>query len=136
MIRFKFMAIAIMAAITTSGFSQNRAEMLLGKWKVQQLTAEYPATMPAAEKMKSEMGIDKFAERFKSFPFVFEKDSTLSVMGKDGQWALEKDQLHIRFILMQNEELMATIISLEPDQLKFSVIDHDIKEFFTLTKIK
>jgi peroxiredoxin len=91
--------------------------------------------MSATEKMKADIDLSTSAERFKSSPFIFGKDSVLSVMGKDGQWALEKDGLHIRFILMKNEELVASIISLNAGELQFSVMDHDTKEYFTLNKL-
>ena len=133
---FKILSISLMTAFSTFAFQQDKSKMLMGEWKVQEVTAEYPATTPAADKMRSEMDFDKFANRFKSSPFIFGKDSVLSVMGMDAHWTLEKDNLHIRIILMQNEELMATIISLDSHQLKFSVIDHDTKELFTLIKIK
>jgi len=37
---------------------------------------------------------------------------------------------------MKNEELVASIISLNAAELQFSVMDHDTKEYFILKKIK
>ncbi len=133
---FKILAVTVMDAELSYIPIQYNAKMLLGKWKVINVRADYPKTMTGTDKMKAEMDFGKFAERFKSSPFIFAKDSVLSVMGKQGQWALEKDGIHIRFIMMKNEELKATITLLNASELQFSVIDHDSKEYFTLTKVK
>jgi len=133
---FKLLAVSLVTAFLTMISQYDNSKMLLGEWKVRQVQAEYPVTMSAAEKVKSSMDLNSWAENFKSNPFIFGKDSTMSVMGKDGKWVLEKDGVHIRFILMENEELRATIVLLKPDSLKFSVLDHEIKEFFTLIKVK
>jgi len=136
MTSFKILTVSLLTAFNAFLPQQYHSKMLLGEWKVTTLKFDYPAGMSATEKMKADMDLSKSAERFKSSPFIFGKDSVLSVMGKDGQWALEKDGLHIRFILMKNEELVASIISLNAAELQFSVMDHDTKEYFILKKIK
>lgn len=132
----KVLAISLMMTLSPFLTQHDQSKMLLGEWKVQDLKAEYPAILSSGDRLKEDIDLSKAAERFKSSPFIFGKDSVLTVMGKDGQWVLEKDHLHIRIILMKDEELMATIIMLQPDKLKFSVMDHEIKEIFTLTKVK
>lgn len=132
----KLLAAPMVTAFLTMIFQYDNSKMLIGEWKVTQVQAQYPITMSAAEQVKATIGLNIWAENFKSNPFIFGKDGTMSVMGKDGKWALEKDGVHIRFILMENEELKGTIVFLKPDSLKFSVLDHETKEFFTLIKVE
>jgi len=116
--------------------SEQSQPALIGSWKVISVKANYPATISPAEKMKSEMSLSKQELAFKASPFVFHENGDLEVMKMNDHWTLSKNGRSFKIMIMKDESMEADIISLTSAKLVFTVIDHEIKETFTLEKIK
>jgi hypothetical protein len=129
----KFLMITALALSSMAVMEQSQP-VIIGSWKVISVKASYPPTISPADKMKSEMGLTKEEQAFKASPFVFHENGDLEVMKMNDHWMLSKDGKSFKIVIMKDESMDADIISLTSTGLVFTVIDHDIKETFTLQK--
>jgi hypothetical protein len=129
----KFLMITALALSSMAVMEQSQP-VIIGSWKVISVKASYPPTISPADKMKSEMGLTKEEQAFKASPFVFHENGDLEVMKMNDHWTLSKDGKSFKIVIMKDESMNADIISLTSTGLVFTVIDHDIKETFTLQK--
>jgi hypothetical protein len=133
--KIMFAAFAVIGFFSASAQSTSSASgLIIGTWKCQDMQAEYPATLQGEKLEAAKKQNDDAVTSLKNTPFIFTKDGKCTIGTQHGTWVMSNDGKTVTYTNESKQKQVAALLEVTADKVVFQMMDHDIKETFTLTK--
>ena len=131
--KINILLLAAVSFMTIAAAQSTKSDLLIGTWKLQSLSPEFPLNVTDKEKIKDEKIIADDTEYFKKNSFIFTKYGELTLGKKKFTWVMNATGNKVNVSKGHKVIIVATILKLSDHELIFTrpdegmIVKYDLK---------